>query len=90
MRSINNRNELVLAVNTMENPKALAVLSLGDVADGPLKLTWVGDSLEFAWDGEGLLERAATLDGPWSPAVNQDLSQVIEVDGETQFYRIQP
>jgi hypothetical protein len=90
MRSLNNRDELILAVDTLEKPTALAVLSLGNVAGGPLKLTRIGERLELGWDGEGLLERAATLEGPWLLAANQSLSQVFQVNEETVFYRARP
>lgn len=57
--------------------------------DGPTfgAITRSGNQVTLQWTGEGTLEEAPSILGPWTPAASQTNPQTVTADG-TKFYRL--
>lgn len=86
LRSLNDRNELLLDVHTSESPKALVVLRIKDRPD--LTIDRKEDGIEIHWTGDGVLEESPDILGPWTPVTNQAPLQTISTTRPSRFYRV--
>ncbi len=85
-RSINNNNELLLTISSEELPNALAIVKVDNPS--PISIKNTAEGIILTWNGDGILEAAIQLQGPWSQTPNQDLSQQISTSQSIQFFRI--
>ncbi len=88
LRALNERNELLLSVHSRDLPKALVVLSLDPPR--PFTIERHDTGLQLIWNGDGTLEAASDLSGPWTPLPNQARLQDLPSDKLLQFFRINP
>ena len=68
----------------------LGVLELAQAAPRFLPATVTGSAITLQWTGEGALERASSVNGPWTavlPAPSSPYTETL-VSGQNRFYRI--
>ena len=84
-RSLNANDQLLLSVSTEEFRDALVVVNIAPPS--PLSVTASEGTIKLEWNGEGILESASQLAGPWVEAENQALSQELKTNNPTHFFR---
>ncbi len=85
--ALNNNNQLLLTLNTEEFANVLAVVEIQ--TPSIITVQKKAQEILLQWDGNGILESAPNVAGPWSRSPSQELLQQFSPEQTHHFFRIQ-